>query len=354
RSDLGVFLEPLNTLRRALSIWRDLGLQRKEARTLQSLASIYDLLGRGAEAQRALERARQIYERLGDRLGVACSQYHLAAGIPYHDETQVGKAIELAHEALAFFRAHEQPGWEAATLTARGYALWLDGQHAAALDAFRQAHDLYQRLGEMKFLPELQAYQGLAHLGLGNLAEALDCTRRALLALAQGPLESDIVSEIYYAHAVVLSAHGQGNRAREYFARAYHNLLEYATQLEDEPARRAFFNRDPITRRLMEEVYAHDIASRPDSGIVTRWLPSRAGPDQRPVPVKWTLDAGPPDASLKRSQGAIALRRGRLARLLRESHTQGARPTIQQLADDLDVSPRTIKRDLAALRKRKT
>ena len=351
RSDLGVFLEPLDTLRQALSIWRDLGLQRKEASTLQSLASIYDLLGRGAEAQRTLERARQIYERLGDRLGVARSQYHLAAGIPYHDETQVGEAIGLAHEALAVFRAHEQPGWEAAALAALGYALWLDGQHVAALDAFRRAYALYQHLGEMKFLPELLAYQGLVHLGLGSPAEALDCTRRALLALAQGPLESDLVPEIYYAHAVVLAAHGQEDRAHEYFARAYHNLLEYAAQLEDEPARRAFFRRDPTVRRLMEEVYARDIAPHPDSGVVTRWLPPRASPDYRPVPVELTLDAGPPDASLKRSQGAIALRRGRLARILRESHAQGAHPTIQQLAGALDVSPRTIKRDLAALRK---
>ncbi len=352
RSELGVFLEPLDTLQQALSIWRDLGLPRKEARTLHSLSSLYDLLGRGAEALRTLERARQIYERLGDRQGVARSQYHLAAGIPYRDETRVGEAIGLAHEALSFFQVHEQPGWEAAAQAALGYALWLDGQHAAALDALRQAYALYQHLGEMWFLPELLAYQGLAHLGLGNPAEALDCTCRALLALAQGPAEGEIASEIYYAHAVVLAAHGQEDRAHEYFARAYHNLIEYAAQFEDEPARRAFFSRDPTVRRLMEEVYARGIAPRPDSGVVTRWLPSRAGPDRRPVPVEWTLDAGPPDASLKRSQGAIALRRERLARILREAHSHGARPTIQQLADDLGVSPRTIKRDLAAIRKR--
>ncbi len=68
------------------------------------------------------------------------------------------------------------------------------------------------------------------------------------------------------------------------------------------------------------------------------------------MPVRWTVDAGPADAALKHAQGAIALRRARLARLLREAELQGARPIVAQLAEALDVSPRTVKRDLAALR----
>jgi DNA-binding SARP family transcriptional activator/AraC-like DNA-binding protein len=354
RAELGVFGQPLDTLRQALSIWRDLGVPRQEARVLQSLSSLYDLLGRSAEAIRALDRARQIYEQTGDPVGVARSKYHLAAGIPYHDETELPRAIALAREALDTFREYEQPGWEAASLAALGYAQWLHGQHTAALDALRRAWTLYRQLGEISFLPELLAYQGLAHLELGSPAEALDCTRRALLALAQGPAENDIISETYYAHAMVLAADGREEQACDYFTRAYHNLLDYAAQFEDESARQAFFRRDPTVRRLMEEVYTRGIAPPPDSGIVTRWFPPHAGSGQRPLPVKLTLDAGPSDASLKRSRGAITLRRERLARILRESRAQGVRPTIRQLAADLGVSPRTIKRDLAALRQRES
>jgi predicted ArsR family transcriptional regulator len=72
------------------------------------------------------------------------------------------------------------------------------------------------------------------------------------------------------------------------------------------------------------------------------------------VPVRWTIDAGPPDVALKRAKGAVALRRSRLARILSQAEGQGARPTVRQLAGALGVSPRTIKRDLAALRKRET
>ena len=68
------------------------------------------------------------------------------------------------------------------------------------------------------------------------------------------------------------------------------------------------------------------------------------------VPVTLTVDAGPADVALKQARGAIALRRTRLARLLREAQAQGATPTVAQLAEVLGVSTRTIKRDLAALR----
>jgi len=101
----------------------------------------------------------------------------------------------------------------------------------------------------------------------------------------------------------------------------------------------------------MKEVYARGIASPPAAGRAIRWLPSRSGRQRQPVPVRWTLDAGPPDAALRRARGAVTLRRNRLERILREARLQGAHPSVRQLAEALGVSPRTVKRDLAALRR---
>jgi len=110
-----------------------------------------------------------------------------------------------------------------------------------------------------------------------------------------------------------------------------------------------------MVRRLMEEVRTRGIAPDADARVVTRWLPCRpvngyGSGRHGMVPVTWTIDAGPADAALKRSQGAIALRHSRLVRIWSEAGQQGARPTVENLADALGVSPRTIKRDLAALR----
>lgn len=344
----GALLDAQDNNLAALDIWRDLGLPSREVKVLQNLAYVHAQLGRTAESLGSLERAQQLCEDLGEPVRVAVNQYHLADTLLYHDEAQAPRASVLAQEALETFRRHNQPGWEAATLTTRGRALWLAGQHAAALDVFHRAHRIYERLGELAFLPELWAFQALAHLGLGQCAPALDCTHRALLAVAQGEVSEEAVSDVYCAHAMALAACGQEEQAHPYLARAYDRLLAVAAQLEDEAARQAFFHHNPTTRRLMSEVYARGMAVPPAAGVVTRALPAARG--GRPIRVRWTVDAGPPDVALKQAKGAIALRRIRLSRLLAEAEAQGAAPTVAQLAEILDVSPRTIQRDLAALR----
>lgn len=68
------------------------------------------------------------------------------------------------------------------------------------------------------------------------------------------------------------------------------------------------------------------------------------------VEVTWTVDAGPEDLEVARRQGPPALRQVRVLRLLTEALDQGAVATTEDLARALQVSTRTIKRDLAALR----
>jgi len=124
--------------------------------------------------------------------------------------------------------------------------------------------------------------------------------------------------------------------------------LDVAARLEDDPARRAFFRRDPITRRLMREIYARGIAEPLEAGQETRWLRSQQGGYE--ARVRWTVDAGPADTALRKTKGAIALRRQRLARLIREAEAQGVQPRGADLAEALGVSVRTIQRDMAHLR----
>jgi tetratricopeptide (TPR) repeat protein len=255
----------------------------------------------------------------------------------------------VARQALHAFSAHNQRRWESVALTALGYALWVSGEHAQALASFRQAHALSEELGKLGYLPELLAYKGLANLGLGRPAEALALTRQAVLQMAQGEVSQEVVPEIYYAHAAALAANGMEGQAGAYFAQAYEHLLSGAAQLDDEEARQAFFHRNPTMRRLMRELSERGMAAAPCQGVVSRQLPASHG--ARPVRVLWTVDAGPPDAALRQAKGEVALRRSRLARLLREAASQGARPTPAQLADALGVSKRTVQRDFEAIRK---
>jgi DNA-binding Lrp family transcriptional regulator len=65
--------------------------------------------------------------------------------------------------------------------------------------------------------------------------------------------------------------------------------------------------------------------------------------------VVWTLDAGQEDRQVLQQYGAAELRRTRIQRLLDEALTQGAAATQEDLAQALNVSVRTIKRDCKAL-----
>jgi hypothetical protein len=67
--------------------------------------------------------------------------------------------------------------------------------------------------------------------------------------------------------------------------------------------------------------------------------------------VTWTVDAGQEDQEVKTQHGLAALRHNRIQRLLGEAIEQGAVATQEDLAQVLQVSVRTIKRDCAALQK---
>ncbi|MGC9333901.1 MAG: BTAD domain-containing putative transcriptional regulator [Anaerolineae bacterium] len=338
----------LATAQQELSIWRDLGLPRQEATALEGLALIENHLGRSADSLRTMHLALKISRRLGDPVRIGIGLYNLAAAQIYHDDALTDHALANAQEALDICSAHNQPHWEAAARMLLGYISWVDGRHADALVHLRQAYAALDRLHELGYLPELLAYQGLALLGLGRESEALRHTQEAKLSLAQGEVSDEVVPEILYAHAVALAANGRKAEAERYFRQAYSRLLEGAAAFGEEEARQAFFHRNPTMRRLMCALRERGIAPPPGAEVQSVQLPAAHGGGA--LRVAWTVDAGPADAALKRAEGAIALRRARLARLLAEAAAHGAAPTVADLAAALRVSPRTIQRDLSALR----
>jgi len=72
--------------------------------------------------------------------------------------------------------------------------------------------------------------------------------------------------------------------------------------------------------------------------------------DSEMVEVVWTVDAGPEDAEVHRKLGREALRQARILRLTGEAVEQGGLATEEDLAQALQVDPRTIRRDIRALR----
>jgi hypothetical protein len=108
-------------------------------------------------------------------------------------------------------------------------------------------------------------------------------------------------------------------------------------------------------RRTLSAKLGGDKATALKSGQIRQIIASFQAPHGRPltetdmVEVVWTIDAGLEDAEVRRRHGKDGLRQVRILRLIDEALDQGGAPTIEDLAQALAVTPRTIKRDLAVL-----
>ena len=336
----GKYRLALQHYEKALHIARDLEMKRDEAETLHNLAIVLACLGRNEESILLVRQGRDIFATLDDEQGLARNTYHLAFGLAYEENASLDDALTLGKQALEIFQKHQSLGWIASVYGMLGYIHWLGNEPEAAIEACEKAIPIYQQLEEADYIPELYGYIGLAYLQKGDPQKALEYTTMAMDEMMRSELY-DIASEIYYAHASALDALGRTSEADEYFRRGYENLLTCAAEIEDADALQAFFERDPTVRRLVEQVYARGIAPRPQ--VETRLVSSRG---RTSLPVALTVDAGAPDVALKNAAGSVALRRARLLRVLREARAQGGEPSLEQIASLMNVSLRTVQRDI--------
>ena len=127
----------------------------------------------------------------------------------------------------------------------------------------------------------------------------------------------------------------------------YLNVLE---QDYDQPPR--------VAQALLEEaqmyLFGSDAALRPGQTrvILVRVDVGHGQPLRQTATeeVTWTIDAGQEDRQVLQQHGPVLLRRARIQRLLDEALAQGAAATQEDLAQALQVTVRTIKRDCAHLR----
>jgi len=311
--ELGTLYRTIFAARQALACYQEAevttggrGHKGGEAKVQRGLGLAWLLLGDREEARRRLERAAALAQEAQSqvtRLLVAngLATLDLAAGAP---AAALARAIETAKESAAL-------GWvelEAQARQQRGEALLALDRAEEAATALRQALTVADEVG----LPAIQ-WRARATLG------------RAYRVLGQLPA------------------------ARDALAQAVRIVAALAENIDDEGLRAGFLAAGPV-RRLYDEQAAlgrqvRVRLARPDAPA------GRPLRDDERVVVVWTVDAGEPDAALLASEGKVALRRARIRRLLDEAAAQGGVPTERDLAAALGVTARTIRSDVAALRK---
>jgi DNA-binding SARP family transcriptional activator/DNA-binding transcriptional ArsR family regulator len=367
--------------RRAIEICRAIGYRYGEARNLLNYGNVFYAQNQISEALRCYDEAAAVFRAIGHPRGEASVRANMAS--LYHEVLGDDvTATAHAESALAYFRQAQDPigtaqclgilgeiaqcrgdGETARALLEEGVSIaleagerWIAVQAIAglaealldqrrpesALERLDTADAICRELGFKDLAANLQASRGLAFLALEQPEAALAATAEAMAQLGPGV---EMAHRIPFAHYQALATLGRVDEARAALEQARQLLTRLLDGLS--PEQRAMsMERVPEHRAIL----AAWQAAQPRR--VTTRLARTGAPAGRPlraderIEVTWTL-AAPEDEAIR---GKAARRRHRLLRLLREAEEQGAAPTVNDLADALDASRVTIKRDLAALR----
>ena len=338
---VGRVVDALSGYDRAAAVFADLGNRRGEAMVMANAASArHTLLGDDDRALADAEQAKIVFAEIGDR-GREAQCLETMAGVAarrgHHDQAR--RMLEESLQALA----------------GTGY-LFLEGQHLRSLALLQTHQGEYQsalatvdralRLCVEASLEdlgaEMESIRGVILINISRVDEAYKATKDAVRRLRPGVERPYLV---HYRHAVVAETAGNPAEAAAAVMEAHRLLQATLEGLSN-------VDRDRALKRVLEHREIVSARNRLCPQTIQVLLPEAGAPSGRRLgddefrPVVWTLNHPEDD----RIDNQIERRRRRLLRLLTEADSAGAVPSIELLADALEVSAATVRRDLTALR----
>lgn len=317
--------------------------------TLSSVGLGYVDLGDLDAAEAHLRRALDLAETSGARRRRAVTRVRLA-----HIALQRGgfeAAHAYLHAALETLREVQDLSWEAYALGILGEVDLLRGDPIAAKGHLEASYERHIELGEYDYAALNRSYLALAELALGNESAAWEHSRKVMAKAAAEWLGPECPPEVCYNHYRVARATRRWAAARAAIEKAARVLDERAALISDPVWRGQYRTGLRVNRAITEAM-----ADQPPPGqLRVRLARADAPAHRRPNPeetveVTWTVDAAEEDAALAEREGRVTLRRQRILRLLQQAQQAGALPAVADLAGALEVSSRTIRSDLSALR----
>jgi tetratricopeptide (TPR) repeat protein len=332
----------------SLHICREIGDGLAESNALNNLGIIAYYLGDYVRARSYLEQALSVCREVGDRRAEGWGLSSLA--LLFYQLRDDQAALEYNQQAIHIAQELGDRRLLGQALTSLGDALAGLGRLDQAASAYQRAFDLRCELGQPH--RAMASLAGLARVCLdqGDLAQAQARVEEISRYLETRALDdADEPFRVYLTCYHVLRAN-QDPRAGSILHTAHALLQERAARIKDEELRRSFLENVAAHREIVAAY--HKLQTHPPTLQLTVSLPRASAPTGRPlraseyVSVTWTVAAPGDDAIPKKK----TRRQRRLLRLLKEAREQGAAPTVGDLAQALDVSQPTIRRDLAALR----
>lgn len=347
----GDYVRSLSYGQQCLALAQRTSDPRLRARALFNLALNYFDLGDAEAARKYLYQALQIEEMTHDRRRQAATHFYLGAMVTECNGDLDAARVHL-DTALEIFREVQDLSWEGDTLAALGRLALLQGDPVTAATHLKAAYQRRRELDEPGYAVVDLSYLALAELALGREDDAWRHSQEAVAELEAGLMGVEHPYRLYYNHYRVAEATRRWAAARAALARAGEIIAECAERIHDLALQEQFCTRFRVCRAVTDA-----LADQPPPGQLRVRLPRAdatgrgRGSPRATIAVIWTVDAGEEDAALLAREGKVVLRRHRILRLLAEAEAAGALPTVADLAGALEVSPRTIRADLAALRR---
>ncbi len=326
----------------AASLARQVQNPRAEMMALFNRSAVrLDMFGADAQALEDIEAGLAIARSIGDPVGEGQAlslfgEYFFYQGDMARAEDNYRQGIALLKEARQFWMVQQDLRALARLHLARGEA-------DAALALLDEAQAVGSEIG-MTQLDVLDcALRAQAHARQGDKNAARAWAQRALAHLDPQVRRGYLVA---FLCAQVLEGVGDRTQAEEAMTRAWTLLQNALADFPPELQARSLESM-PDHRRIAQ---AHQARVRKTRVRLARTDAPLGRPlrEDEWVEVAWTVHS-PEDVGVR---GKVARRQHRLRRLLREAAAQGGAPTVEDLAAALGVSRATIKRDLAAMRKR--
>ena len=361
-----------------------------QAITLNSLGVVYFDSGNYDVSLEYSQRALEIAKPTGDQ--AVLSDIHNNLGGVFHYLVDFPAAIDNHQNALEQRRSMGDRRLEASSLYNLAITLSDSGKPDEAKEHLIQVCEIAQTIGNRRLEGYGWVFLGLVLEELGELGEAREAylrglelrkevglhamTNDALAGLARvATAESNHTEAVEYANQVLtwIEEHGhegigdpllayvgaykallevgETERGKAALEDAYQLLMQFANNISDLERRHAYLHDISPGQPIWDDYHEYILGQTTNKKQVH--LPKATAPlgralvDDDLVEIAWTVKI-PKDDEIS---GKIARRQHRLLRLLDEAESQGAMPSVENLASALEVSDRTIKRDLAALRK---
>ncbi len=344
----GDYAQALVQFERNQHIALELSDTQKEAAARGNIGITCTLLGRYRRSQQELAEAAQVMTEVGDRhwQGIILhwqGANHRALG-------DLAQAKAAAQRSLAICREVGNRNFEIAALELLGLIALDEHDPDEASVRFQQAAGVAEANQQTMDSALQRSHLALAYLHLGRTADARRLSEQAIATLEGLGGRLSHMKDVYFERYRIIAATEGPEAARPYLELAHQHLMGMAADIADPELRRSFLENVRENRAI---VTAHRLGRLPPSLDKRRVrLPAESAPTSRPlhddehVEVTWTVAAPEDDDIVDR----VARRRHRILRLLRQAAEQSAAPNVEHLAKALDVSARTIRRDLAALR----